>query len=402
MAGTEGGKEVIRMGVVGHGSRVSGVVKHLLRDVDPDIRVVGIVDPDEAGARSRLADVDRKDAVFYRTLDQMVRAAKLDGLAIGTRCHLHAPYAIQAAKYDIPLYLEKPVAISMKQATALENAFKKSRCKVVVSFPLRVSPLCVLARQYIEEGAIGSPEHVHAVNYVPYGTVYFDNAYRNFKITQGLFLQKATHDLDYLMYLMGSSITRVAAMATWRRVFGGNKRAGLVCSRCKEAPTCLESPQNRKRNLSGGTVKDHPCVFGGDIGRPPHMNEDSSSALLEFAGGGHGVYSQVFYSRRDAAGRGCTVSGYHGTVSFDWYRNELARVRHHQPFTDTVKAAAGMSHFGGDSELARDFIALIQSGRPSRAPITAGIQSVYACLACKESAEKGRFVKVRQVGAAGA
>ena len=88
---------MIRIGVVGHGSRISGVVKHLLREVEPDIRVVGIVDPDEAGARSGLAEVDQKDVVFYKTLDRMVRAAKLDCLAIGTRCNLHAPYAIEAA-----------------------------------------------------------------------------------------------------------------------------------------------------------------------------------------------------------------------------------------------------------------------------------------------------------------
>lgn len=391
---------MIRIGVVGHGSRISGVIKQLLREVDPDIRVVGIVDPDEPGARSRLAEVDQKDVVFYKTPDQMVRAGNLDCLAIGTRCNLHAPYAIQAARYDIPLFLEKPVAISMKQATALEEAFEDSRCQVVVSFPLRVSPLCVLARQYIADGAIGSAEHVHAVNYVPYGTVYFDHEYRNFEITQGLFLQKATHDLDYLMYLMGSSITRVAAMATFGRVFGGDRPAGLVCSKCKDAAACLESPENRKRNHSGGAHKDHPCVFGSDIGEAPNRNEDSSSALLEFAGGVHGVYSQVFYSRRDAGARGAIVSGYQGTVSFDWYKNELTRVRHHQPFTDTIKAGSGMSHFGGDIELARDFIDLVKSGKQPRTPIQTGLQSVYACLACKESAEKGKFVKVRQVGGA--
>ncbi len=387
----------MRIGVVGHGGRVSGVVKHLLREVEPDIRVAGIVDPDEAGARSRLAECDQRDVVFYKTLDEMVRRAKLDCLAIGTRCNLHAPYAIQAARYDLPLYLEKPVAVSMKQATALEAAFEKSRCKVVVSFPLRVSPLCVLARQHIEDGAIGSAEHVHAVNYVPYGTVYFDEEYRNFDITQGLFLQKATHDLDYLMYLMGSSITRVAAMASYRRVFGGDKPAGLVCSKCKETDSCLESPANRKRNGSGGKTVDHPCVFGSDIGRPPHMNEDASSCLMEFASGAHGVYSQVFYSRRDAGARGAIVSGYHGTIGFDWYKNEMTRVRHHQPFSDTIKAGSGMSHFGGDSELARDFIALVKCGKQPRTPIQTGLRSAYACLACRESAEKGKFVKVRQV-----
>ena len=246
---------MIRLGVIGYGNRISGVIDSCLREVEPDIRVVGIVDPDENGVRSRLAECDQKDVVFYKDLKSMIRKANLDALAIGTRCNLHAPYAIEAAEYDLPLYLEKPVAISMEQAMALERAFEKSKCEVVVSFPLRVSPLCSLAHEYIDKKTIGSPEHIQAVNYVNYGTVYFDTAaYRDFKTVQGLFLQKATHDFDYMSYLMGSNIVRVAAMHTRGRVFGGKKKKGLVCSKCKETDTCLESPQNRKRNSSGGTL----------------------------------------------------------------------------------------------------------------------------------------------------
>ena len=394
---------MIRLGVIGHGDRISNVIKSCLREVEPDIRVVGIVDPDETKAHSRLAECDKKDVRFYKSLKEMVSKAKLDAMAIGTRCNLHAPYAIESAEYDIPLYLEKPVAISMEQAAALGHAFEKSRCHVVVSFPLRVSPLCTLCKQYIEKDAIGTPEHILAVNYVPYGTCYFDfKGYRNYEITQGLFLQKATHDFDYMSYLIGSNITSVAAMYTRGRVFGGKKRAGLVCSECTEADTCLESPENRKYNHSGGTMDDHPCLFSVDIGSPEtDMNEDSSSAIVEFASGIHGVYTQVFYTRRDAATRGATVSGYHGTVNFDWYKNELGFVRHHAPFTDTVKADAGMSHFGGDIELAHDFINIIRGKGKSRTTIWAGIQSVYACLAAKESAKKRCFVKVRQVGSNG-
>jgi predicted dehydrogenase len=390
---------MIRLGVIGHGARISSVISQCLRPEAPDLRVVGIVDPDEKGARSRLDVCDRNTVVFYRSLDEMVRKARLDALAIGTRCHQHAPYAIEAARYDLPLYLEKPVAISMKQAVALEKAFEKSRCRVVVSFPLRVSPLCWIARDLIKDGAVGAPEHIAAVNYVPYGTCYWDGGYRDFKITQGLFLQKTTHDFDYMMFLMGSKIVRVAAMANYQRVFGGRKPAGLTCSKCKEQDRCLESPQNRKHNASGGVLLDHPCTFGRDCGSPgTGTNEDCSSALVEFESGAHGIYTQVFFTRRDAGARGATVSGYHGTVSFDWYRNELKRVRHHAPFTDTVKPGEGMSHFGGDTELALDFIGLIQGKRKSRTPIETGIQSVYSCLAAKESAETGRFVRVRQVG----
>jgi len=390
---------MLRLGVVGHGERISQVIKQCLRKVEPDLRVVGVVDPDEQAARDRLDDCDRSDAVFYKDLKQMISRAKPDALAIGTRCSLHAPYAVQAAAYDLPLYLEKPVAVTMKQARALEKAFENSKCQVVVSFPLRVSPLCVLAKQHLDNGAVGSPEHILGVNYVPYGTVYFDNFYRDFSNTQGLFLQKATHDFDYMCYLMNSSIVRVAAAANYGRVFGGDKPAGLVCSKCKEMETCLESPANRRRNRSGGTMEDHLCVFGKDIGTPQTgMNEDCSSALVEFASGAHGVYTQVFFSRRDAATRGATISGYHGTLSFDWYKNQIRHVRHHAPFSDTIRADEGLSHFGGDDELAEDFISVIKGKKASRTPIWTGIQSAYICLAAKQSAEKGRFMKVRQVG----
>jgi predicted dehydrogenase len=391
---------MIRLGVIGYGSRIHGVVHHILRPVAPEeVRVVGVVDPDEAGVRARLAECDRGDAVFHKTVDALVRKGKPDALLIGTRCNLHAPYAIQVARYDLPLYLEKPVAVTMPQALALERAFRRTRCRVVVSFPLRVSPLCVLARQYIEQGAVGEPVHAHAVNYVPYGTCYWERGYRDYAVTRGLFLQKATHDFDYLSFLMDSRIVRVAAMAVWGHVFGGKKATGLVCSRCREQETCLESPQNRTRHQTSGSRHDHLCLYSVDCGSPrTGINEDCSSALLEFESGAHAAYSQVFYARRDAAARGATVSGYLGTVSFDWYTNELKRVQHHGPFTATERMGGDASHFGGDTELAHDFLDLIRGKRLSRTPIQAGVQSVYACLAAKESARTGRFVRVRAVG----
>ncbi len=395
---------MIRLGVVGYGIRTDLLMREVFRQVEPEIRIAGVVDPDEPGVREHLADCDKKDVVFYKDLKEMVSRAKLDGLIIGTRCHQHTPYAIEAAKYDIPLYLEKPVAISMEQAVSLEQAYQNTRCEVVVSFPLRVSPLCVLAKQYLDEGAVGSCEHIAAVNYVPYGTVYWEEQYRNYEITQGLFLQKATHDFDYMSYLMGSPIVWIAAMATAGRVFGGKKPAGLRCSQCEEAETCLESPKNRLRNHSIEEwygAKDHLCTFGIDCGTAETgTNEDSSSALLEFASGVHGVYTQVFFSRRDAAARGATISGYHGTVSFDWYTNELRRVRHHQPSSDTVRAPGDLSHSGGDKELAYDFLNIIRGKGKPRSTIWEGIQSVYACLAAKESAQTHQFVEVRQVGTA--
>ena len=391
----------LRLGVIGYGRRIHGLVRGAFREVERDLRLVGVVDPNEQAARARIGGLGGRTAEgvrFYDDAEALLREARPDAVAIGTRCNLHTPIAVALAQAGVPLFLEKPVAISMKQAVDLERAYENSAAPVVVSFPLRVSPLCELARDYVAGGAVGEALHVTAVNYVPYGTVYWEQPYRDYDITGGLFLQKATHDFDYLMYLVGQPIARVAATATRGRVFGGDKPAGLWCSRCDETATCPESPQNRRRNGSGGDPDDHACVFSVDSGSGPRSNEDCSSALLEFADGSHGVYSQVFFARRDAARRGATVSGYQGTVGFDWFTGELQRVRHHAPFSATKRAAGGAAHFGGDLELARNFIDVVRGGAASRTPIEAGIQSAYACLAARESAASGAFVGVRQVG----
>jgi len=207
---------------------------------------------------------------------------------------------------------------------------------------------------------------------VTYGNVYFDAWHRDYSVTQGLFLQKATHDFDYLSFLAGAPIIRVAAMSTCGRVYRDAK--------------------NRELNPSPD------ALYLDNIGTPESgMNEDSSSGLIEFANGAKGVYTQVFYSKRMPR-RGATISGFRGMVEFDWYENKITSIHHREPITDVTTVGESEDHFGGDLELASNFIDMIRHGAPSAAPIETGLASVYACLAAKESAETGQFINVTQTG----
>ncbi len=393
---------MIRLGVIGYGERINAVINSAFRQICEDLRVVGIVDPDKEGVMKKLAEQDRKDVKFYDSLDSLIKEGKVDAIAIGTRCNLHTPYAIEASKYDIPLFLEKPISISMEQAISLEEAYQNSRCEVVVSFPLRVSPLVRLAKKYIEDGTLGRTEHITGLNYVPYGYVYFQRGYRDYNITQGLFLQKATHDLDYIMHLTGEPITEIAAMTTKGRVWGGDKPEDLHCEICPEREDCPESPKNRRLNSSvewDTELEDHLCPFSKAAGTPETgMNEDSSSAIFRFKSGIHGVYTQVFFSRRTAKKRGAIISGYNGTIEFEWYKNMFNYHGHHNLKDDIINIGSVENHFGGDIELARNFIDVIKGRNKSLSTIWDGLRSTYTCLAAKESDEKGGFVKVRQVG----
>ena len=142
----------------------------------------------------------------------------------------------------------------------------------------------------------------------------------------------------------------------------------------------------------------HLCVFSKACGNVAEnsINEEASNSIFEFANGAIGTYAQLVFVRREGV-RGASVAGPKGKVSFDWYRNELNYVEHHQPFSTTVKPGAGLDHFGGDVELARNFFDMIRNGGKPQSTIQDGLRSVFTCLAAREAAQTGKKVIVRQV-----
>lgn len=70
-------------------------------------------------------------------------------------------------------------------------------------------------------GRLGTPEHVQAHNYIPYGGVYFHNWYCKTG-PAGLFFEKSTHAFDWINRLVGVKPREIFAM-TSQRIFGGDK-----------------------------------------------------------------------------------------------------------------------------------------------------------------------------------
>lgn len=381
---------MIRIGVIGYGGRMQGVID-LMQRLNAGTEIVAITDVrnDEIKAQLQAAGRDLSKIAFYTDPDEMLDKEQLDAAMVGTRCSLHSKMAIKVLARDLPMYLEKPISTNMKDLMALRDAAAKTKGEVVVSFPLRVTPLVQMAKEIIDSGKIGTVEHVQAWNNVPYGWCYYQQWYRDENETQGLFLQKATHDFDYINYLLGFKPTSVCAM-TSKQVYKGDHPAGLKCDDCKEWEDCLESPfHSYYTKQERGKVEPTSmiCGFAVDTG-----NEDSGSAIIRYETGMHTCYSQNFFARRGAAKRGATLFGYKGTIEFDWYTGELKVFMHQTPRTETYKIdASGATHGGGDTVLVDSFVRVIRDGKPSVSPLSAGLESVLLCLKAKESSITGAF-----------
>jgi len=387
---------MLRVGIIGYGSRVSNMAK-TLGIYDIPYKVAAIADPRAQEIKTK-GDDFLKDTVFYTSADEMLEEAELDGVMIGTRCYLHTEMACKAASYNIPLFLEKPVAITFEQVKQLHQVFKEFSAPVVVSFPLRVTPIVTRVKEIIDSGQVGTIEHVIAFNDVPYGSGYYAGWYRNFDEVGGLFLQKATHDLDYIYHLLGQEPRWICAMNA-QRVYGPANTVhkpmpnDCRCVTCQERDTCPEGPFRLfHERFEGDRVTNsgrRMCLFGEDI-----KNEDFGQCIVEYDGGAQCSYTQNFFARNQAGRRGARLYGYKGTIHFDWYQNWIKVYMHHTPSVETVDFGGGMSHFGGDRELCYDFLMAMQEGRQSRAPISAGILSALTCLYARKSADTRQFCEI--------
>lgn len=400
--------ETIKIGVIGYGVRIDMLMDEFA-SLPVDVKLTAVADLNPARVRALMTKKDSKkvqhemeidkidglwrkcpmdpnDVTFYQSAEEMLEKETLDGVMIGTNCDTHTHFAKMVMDKNIPLFLEKPVGICEEDIKILEACDSKPHAPVVVSFPLRVTKLVQEAKRLIDSGVIGKVDHVQAFNDVPYGFVYFHDWYRDESVAHGLFLQKATHDVDVLTYLIGETPLKVCAMKS-KQIFKGDMPAGLRCSECDRTEECMESTYNITKTRNDTPRSDY-CCFAVDTG-----NEDSGSMIIRYESGMHAIYSQNFFARKAAARRGARIYGYKGTLEYNFVTEEI-KVYDHMSDQVTVMQlhTPANGHGGGDQKLVENFVDLLRGKTTeSVAPLSAGIESAKICLAAKASSENDEF-----------
>lgn len=383
-----------KLGVIGLGTRIYDGVLPSFYDLSQDYCVTAVADINPEGIRERLQKKPRPgyapDMKIYMDADEMLAKEELDGVVIGTRCSLHTSMAIKVMEKNIPIFLEKPVATTFEELNRLNEAKKKYNPLVAVSFPLRYSEIAVMVKEVIDSGKIGNVLQVVAFNDVPYGRVYFHDWYRDENETGGLWLQKATHDFDYLNYILGKKAQNVYARYT-KKLFKGDMPAGLTCDACEKNKSCPESPFVI-RNKYHDKVRGEYCCFAKDTG-----NEDCGSAIVEYQSGVVLTYTQNFFARHSAARRGARFYGYKGTLEFDWYKSEIKVFMHNAPRVETYTFDdKSGSHFGGDLKLAEIYMDML-SGKGTKSYLEEGMESAMMCLMARKSCETGECINIPEL-----
>lgn len=403
--------DIIRLGVIGYGVRIDMLMDQAaelpvqvkvtaVADKNPD-RVKALMKKTESPEIQHQMEIDKIDGLlrkcpmnpdevtFYEEPDEMLEKEELDGVLVGTNCDTHSYFAKKVLDKGLPLFLEKPVGIRKEDLELLEQCDSKPHAPVVVSFPLRATQMIQEAKQLIDSGIIGKVDHVQAFNDVGYGFVYYHDWYRDESRAHGLFLQKATHDIDVINYLTDEKAKTVCAMKS-KQIFKGDMPAGLRCSECDKTEECMESTYNIEKTR-GDIPRSDYCCYAVDTG-----NEDSGSMIVRYESGMHAIYSQNFFARKKAARRGARLYGYKGTLEYDFTKNEIKIYDHMSDKVTKIQfPTLENGHGGGDQVLIQNFIDLIRGKTEvSVAPLSAGIESAKICLSAKEASEQDEYKNI--------
>lgn len=143
--------ETIKIGIIGGGIRGS-MFARAIRENNSAI-LVALCDPSEP-TRARAA-ADHEVPVFA-SVEEMVRThPEISAVVVATPDFAHRDAAVFCASKGLDLMIEKPLATTVEDATAITDAAKASGSRVMVGFENRWNPRFEAVRKLVQDEASG-------------------------------------------------------------------------------------------------------------------------------------------------------------------------------------------------------------------------------------------------------
>ena len=126
-------QEPVRIAIVG---LVHGHVDGFLRAAKgrSEIQIVGIQDPDVALQRKYAQKYGMNESLFYSDIGSMLEKAKPQAVAAFTNTFDHKAVVEACAGHKIHVMMEKPLAVSVEHARAIQSAARRGGIEVIVNY----------------------------------------------------------------------------------------------------------------------------------------------------------------------------------------------------------------------------------------------------------------------------
>jgi len=371
--------EQLRIGMIGAAGR--GALARNWHDPAGRSVVVAAADPSPKSIQWFKDNVNA-DAFVTDDYRRLLERKDVDAVAVCSPDVFHEQHAVDALSAGKHLFCEKPLGITAAEADNILRAAKAAKAKgirAMVGFNMRYMVKIRTMKEIVDSGVLGEVKVVWTRHFINYGgEAYFHDWHATRKTQNSLLLQKASHDLDVMHWIVGAYTRKVVGMGGMQW-YGGDQPNTLACPECDKRETCPD--------VSTWPVATELCAFRREIDV-----EDVSMVLMHMDKGILGSYQQCHFT--PDSWRNYTVIGTEGRMeankddTVDVFTRKSNSYREYADRRYSVKPIKG-GHGGADPQVCRAFVKMCLDGVTPVSPLLPGRMSVAAGATATESLRKG-------------
>jgi predicted dehydrogenase len=149
----------LRVGIVGlvHG-HVQGFLEHSLHN--PEIEIVGIAEPDRSLGLQYATRYGFNKDLLFSSLEEMLERTRPQAVLVYTNTYDHRRVVEVCARHAVHVMMEKPLAVSLEDALAIEKAAHAGKIQVLVNYETTWYPSNRAPYDLLHENALGDVRKV--------------------------------------------------------------------------------------------------------------------------------------------------------------------------------------------------------------------------------------------------
>jgi len=174
----------------------------------PEAKIVAVSDLLATKKTKKLRNYKAK---IYKDYHAALDRKEVNVVDICTHTYTHKTVAVEAAKAGKNVLLEKPIALSLKDADAIIDATKRAGVKFMVAQVIRFFPEYMKVKELVDKGVLGEPVIARAHRAGPIPRWGIKSWFKDQKLSGGVSVDLAIHDIDFTRYVFADEVKRVYA-----------------------------------------------------------------------------------------------------------------------------------------------------------------------------------------------
>lgn len=401
---------------IGVGNRMRTYM-HYVQQHPERAKLVAVVEPD-AIRRNAMADQFGipEENRFENYIEFFKNPVKADAVFICTpeRDHFHP--CIEALRLGYHVMLEKPVAQTYEQCrTIYEESIKADRI-VCVCHVLRYHPCFIKIKELVSSGRYGkiiSITHTEDVGLDRMTHSYVRGAMNTEAGNNPMLLAKCCHDIDFLIWIAGSSCRKLSSFGS-RMWFRSENAPANSAKRCIECPIEKECPYSavdlywRRRQwinnfnvAEGQTIEEviQHQLAEGDYGRCVYHCDndvvDNQVLTMQMTDGALITLCMDIFTQRDR--RSTDIKMTHGEIVSDGKKIFVTDFAKRQcDIIDFTEISKQPFHSGADLKLVENFLNAVRHEGDTLAgtTIAESLKSHLLCFEAERSRHSGETINI--------